>query len=131
MSLYRGHGISGPLLGARTVEPAGVASGTLLWMDFDFSGIALIPGETYSFSHTAPSRYWASDHNQWALPGSGSPLPGKVDYAGGEHFNSFNGFQPHADLRFRVVPVPEPSTVFLMAVGAGLVTVRAFRRKHK
>jgi len=109
MSLFQGAGTSGPLLGTRTVQPPLAGPyGTEVWLDFDFSGTPLVPGNAYSLMIVAASVYWAVQSYTPLL--GGVPFPGREghDYTGGYYFTDA-GSSPNSDMRFRVVPVPEPS----------------------
>src|SRR5205807_4338486 len=69
MSLYAGEGTTGLLLASRTLTPTPpVEVRAMIWLDFDFSEVSLVPGNVYSFSVTAPNIYWLGEENQFAFP---------------------------------------------------------------
>lgn len=126
MSLYAGAGNQGPLLGTATVTPPADGHHTQ-WVDFAFPGVTLNPGSVYTFTCLAESRYWGGAINQYMQ--GGTPLNG-FDYTGGQLFDPI-GFLPLQDMRFRVVPVPEPSVFWIGGAGIGLVWLNRLRRSGK
>jgi|SRR5688572_11995651 len=129
MSLYSGAGNAGPLLRTVTVDPGpGAGPHAVQWVDFSFPGLTLNPGSVYTFTYLASTTYWGGQFNQYAYP-NGTPLHG-TDYVGGQMFLD-EGFRPLQDLRFRVVPVPEPSMYWIAAAGMSLFWFGRFGRRPR
>lgn len=119
ISLYQGSGNGGTLLKAVSMTlPASIpyiGQGQInpLIVDFDFAGVTLTPGSTYTFfANSTSDRYGISyDFQTDRYPGGHLFLPGTQ-----------NG-----DSVFRVVETtPEPSSIGLLA-GAGLLLRRRVR----
>jgi hypothetical protein len=121
LSLFGGRGTGGDLLAKRSIMPTlSLEQHDIVWLDFDLSGVAVAPGETYTFTIQSPSPYWAAHYNQWAYPGGliDEEFAGRIDYPGGE-FLTDRGFRPYQDLTFRVETIPEPGTWLLLLTGLG------------
>jgi hypothetical protein len=131
MSLYQGAGFGGLLVNSVTQTLPAVLPSTLappVFIDFDFSGTALVLGQTYTAAVTTSS------------PKVGVVLLGSDGYANGRMFQtgSFTACGQTGelcDLNFRVTgatvvggQVPEPSTVVLLA--SGLVGLMAWKRRQ-
>lgn len=115
MSLFAGRGTNGTLLFERT---ANTRTADYKWMTFDVSGVAVVPGETYSFIIQEWSAFWGASYNQWSYDDGSTDelLEGLVDYPGGEMFTHI-GFYPYLDMTFKVDSVPEPNTTLLLLAG--------------
>jgi len=124
MSLYEGTGFTGTLLGSTTMDLSGyslpnITEDILNFIDFDFSGIELVVGVTYSVAVT-------TNDASIFISGSGDDV-----YAGGftlesAPFADLPSCSPGCDLNFRVTPsaVPVPAAVWLFGSGLlGLVGV--------
>ncbi len=116
--LFAGEGSGGPSLGLSTFEVPGLPLDD--WYDRDFSSITLVPGQIYTVMISEmPTDNCMIYAEQWAYS-DGSPIPGTVDYTGGHMLSGGWPLPPYMDLTFRVVPVPEPNSLVLMMIGAGL-----------
>jgi len=120
--LYSGVGNGGTLIKTITVD--NIADGYSGWLLFELGSVALNLGDKYSMFVIDDTLRWAIYSNQHSYA-SGDPLVGRIDYIGGDAILGGNVI-PYKDLVFMVVPVPEPMTLSLFALG-GLVLIR--RRK--
>lgn len=102
MELFRGEGFDGPSLGSVDFTVGEGFSGIF---DVDFSFVSLVVGETYTFQLIDPSIRWGVRINYHTYGGDGSPIPGKIDYTGGDAFLLGN-IQDTGDLQFRILSVP-------------------------
>lgn len=107
VDLYAIVGMGGTFLGRAQLD--GIEPGYSGFYDADFTSITLTVGQVYS-------AMLSSSSERAQVRGTYSdPPPGP--YAGGEAF--FNGvLYPNRDLAFQVQPIPEPSTLFLLGLGA-------------
>ena len=123
-SLYEGVGFGGHLLGTSQFT---LQEGFLGYADADFSFVSLSIGGKYTASITAPDYDWgvAANNPFWA---SGDPFPGKIDYTGGEMILS-GVLQPLQDLTFRIISIPEPSSIALFLTGGILAANKLIRRR--
>ncbi len=122
ITLYQGFGYGGTVVHASAVDPI-PADSTHHWVDADFSGVTLTPGQLYTIQLNQPTEPVSGAYAIYAST--------TIDiYTDGE-FLSENGTgftNAHFDMAFRVqAAVPEPATcsLLLMAV-LGMV----WRRRH-
>ncbi len=117
---YDGEGTGGALLATRTVD---LPDDHLDWLDLDFSDLALAVGQSYTVAASSNSGRGSFALNQHTTL-EGAPIPGRIDYVGGNYFLNGSG-QPELDARFRVLlAVPEPATLVMFGVGlAGLAVL--------
>lgn len=120
VSILSGAGLGGSVLAQKSalLTPQtsgggfGIAAGEFI--DFDFTDLQLVVGETYTASVEAQNA-------RWGLRANSGSSGGSVDtYTDGMAY--FGGTQPSVevlDFRFRVTPeaVPEPSILFLFSLG--------------
>lgn len=110
--LYQGEGVSGTLLGTRTVDGVwqGPKEGNVSWVYARFdTWITVVPGQLYTFKVTDlnPGTATAANRIQWSVRTTSY-------YAGGR-----NDANANWDYVFKVAgaPVPEPATFGLLALG--------------
>ncbi|HYE61351.1 MAG TPA: hypothetical protein VD997_05090 [Phycisphaerales bacterium] len=99
IAVYAGAGVTGALLDQRTVTLPAVLPGTLAtpeFIDIDFTGLTLTPGQVYSIAVTTGSS------PKVAL------VYGPNAYAGGVYFDSA-GVDATLDVNFRVLAAPGPT----------------------
>ncbi len=129
IELFEGEGINGPLLGVETMmqssDPLPLPNFGInpRFLEADFSYVTLKVGQVYTalitVSHSNSGvfgEYWVSDLD-------GSILQPDL-YTGGYGFSDFSqspSYLGEFDLVFRVVPIPEPSTIILLGLGAILL----------
>ncbi|MCA9229139.1 MAG: hypothetical protein KDA57_00695 [Planctomycetales bacterium] len=122
ITLYEGLGYGGTVVNNSTIDPI-PADSPNHWVDADFSGTTLTPGQLYTFQLNQPVEPVSG---AYALYASSS-----VDiYPDGEHLSENGTGFTHAyfDLAFRVLGIPEPSTLLLGAlVGLGLFVPRRIK----
>ena len=127
MLLYDGTVDPGSLLHTETqLLTPGI---TDTFVDFNFSLVDLIVGNTYIAIVQALNNRWGVNVNQHA--NNSGPLPGTIDYLGGDAI--YDGLiEPNLDLRFRVTPVsavPVPAAIWLF--GTALVGLVGFNKRRK
>jgi hypothetical protein len=117
-------GNSGVLLGTGVFS--GLSDGFAGFADVDFEAVTLVPGRTYTLTIE-------NDSVRWGVWTSGDLLAGGVFevndvYSGGQAIKQ-GLIVPEVDWSFRVTPIPdEASTYLLLVVGVtGLVAVRRSR----
>jgi hypothetical protein len=121
MTLRLGSGLNGAVLATVVqtlppVLPGSVGSAALI--DFDFSGMTLVIGQTYTATASTTSAKAGFAYNS-----SGDAyVPGRAF----ESSTSLDLFGTAPDLRFRVTPVPEPGVAAMLSVGA-LLSLRRRR----
>lgn len=127
VDLYTGTGTSGTLLASRTSSAPNAVQNSL-WFDFDFAGVTLTPGQTYSaaLSIEGWSPYLGVNTSSTNPYADGQMFGNGIDFAGCD-----TGV---CDLAFRVTgsdvaPVPEPATWAMMI--AGLAAAGAARRRRR
>lgn len=134
VALYAGDaGAVGTAIKTTTVGNIGVTSAG--WVDFDFPGVLLTIGAKYSAMLINDTPRWGLRINQHTYGGGNGPIPGRIDYTGGDWIELGNT-NPLFDATFRVLPaasIPEPATVLLVGLGllmsfANRGTSRAPRR---
>jgi len=90
------------------------------WVDFDFSGNVLTAGEVYSFDIVSTSgRGMIGTHNHSYSDGT----PHSPDYEGGDMYSNGDIYEHH-DLAFRVLQVPAPGAMGVLAGGLALAARR-------
>lgn len=99
MLLYEGVGTTGTLLGSTSQILTEGLRGE--FVDFDFSDVTLVEGQTYTVIVERPNVRWGVEVNQHSFPG-GDLIDGFEDYTGGDAILGGNISYIH-DLRFRVV----------------------------
>lgn len=118
VKLYEGIGTAGSLLDSANLV---IAPGTQGFVDFDFSSVILTVGNVYTSIIERPNARWGIERNQHTYP-TGTPISGRVDYPGGDYIVQ-GSVQAILDARFRVIPIPEPTTGILFTV-CGLTLAR-------
>ena len=99
------------------------------------AGVLLTIGARYSAMLINDTPRWGLRINQHTYGGGNGPIPGRIDYTGGDWIELGNT-NPLFDATFRVLPaasIPEPATVLLVGLGllmsfANRGTSRAPRR---
>jgi hypothetical protein len=122
MTLYSGTGFGGSVLKAVTQtlpDPLPSTGAPPQFIDFDFTGTALVPGNVYTAAVTTSNSfkiavvYDSADH-----------------YAGGIYID-VNGQQTTSELNFRVTPgVPEPTALALISIATLALTPRRQRARR-
>lgn len=110
MHLYAGEGFGGTLIHSVAQLLPDVLPGTSdqpQFIDFDFSGISLAVGQTYTVSVTT------SNSPKVAVVFSGAD-----PYADGYMISAVEGAHTFSDLNFRVTAVPAPGCAALLSLGA-------------
>jgi hypothetical protein len=114
IDLFEGLGFGGTLVDSEMVTvPTGLGS---RWVDLDFTGVSLVAGNDYSFRLTKGAGAGGVNHSSSDL------------YAGGTRLDG-NGDPLSGDLTFRVLGVPEPSSLVMAALGVLAVALIALRRR--
>lgn len=90
------------------------------YADADFSTVNLVVGQPYTVLLFSSKADWLVNHNQWAFDPSGIPIPGQIDYTGGEAILS-GVLRPYEDLTFRIEPIPEPASFLLILAGSAIL----------
>jgi len=118
VELYEGKGFEGSSLGTSTMSlNDGISTGSydydsgeffVNFQNFDFSDVELIVGESYSFKLIDPTPRWGVGINQHSYADDYlSPIPGRVDYEGGDAYASFEdglSVWETSDLTFQILP---------------------------
>lgn len=116
MSLYEGSGFGGILLASVSQTLPGVLPDTLAtpqFIDFDFSGVMLTVGSTYTVAVTTSSS-----------PKVAVVYSGANPYGFGNYISGVDGANAAFDLNFRVLGVPGPATGLSLTIGTVLSTRR-------
>jgi hypothetical protein len=122
--LLAGASTAGTVLASRSQTlPMGFSG----YADADFSPVNLVVGQSYTVVLFSSQPDWLVNHNQWAFDPSGIPIPGQIDYTGGEAILS-GVFRPYEDLTFRIEPIPEPAS-FLFTLAGGVILFYQRRRQ--
>lgn len=124
--LRSGSGLDGDILGTTAaVGPIPHSLPSRTWIDFKFSNpIPLIPGQAYTL------RFNVLPEGSVA---GGIGMRFSNPYPGGQFFGFANlGLPsgPDGDLNFRVLRLPEPSTLLLLAISAISLLCRRKARSH-
>ncbi len=117
--IRNGIGVTGAVIASQTLPaiPQSTAVGT--WIDFVFdSPVTLTPGQNYTLTFTTPTNSGAT-----ALSYAGNH---DNPYAGGNVIYGDGTSAAHEDLAFRVLSIPEPTSIllFLTALAGFISTVR-------
>jgi hypothetical protein len=126
-SLFQGVGTAGPMLLQQNLTLQADV-GFNGFVDADFSSVLLSVGQVYSIVLSASTDDYGINYNQWAYDPSGIPIPGRVDYPGGEMLSS-GVPDPYEDLTFRVTPIPEPAALGLLGLGGAWLMFRKRARR--
>jgi hypothetical protein len=86
--------------------------------DADFRSVSLTVGQVYTVVAYASPDYLVR-WNQFDYTLDNQPIPGRIDYTGGEMIQS-GALIPYGDLTFRIEPIPEPSDMLLLVSSAGV-----------
>jgi hypothetical protein len=142
-TLYNGSGFGGSVLATQTVTPTTLPLQNREpgWLDFDFSGLSLSAGQTYTAALASASTRFALMYGPTINIYTGNALSGDA-YAGG-HFLA-SGYTPDrvcasgiCDANFRMTfasttsAVPEPATWGLMILGFGVAGAALRRGKAR
>jgi hypothetical protein len=112
-SLLAGAGTGGTLLTTASTALPGNFRG---YADMNFSSVNLTVGQTYTVLITEDNENLLVDWNQLAYE-VGGPIPGRIDYTGGELIFQGQLDSLGDDLTFRIEPIPEPGTLAFLLTG--------------
>jgi len=122
--LRQGAGVEGNEIARQSLE---ISTDNWTIVDFSFPAIELVVGESYTAIVEASNEWWGIQRNQHSYGESGNPpIPGKVDYPGGDMILLGDLFTV-GDLKFRIVTVPEPTALLL----ATLLALCSLSRKKR
>lgn len=119
--LRSGAGFSGSILGTQTLTaiPDSTVDGS--WVDFQFPALAnLTPGQTYSLHFT---------RDNGGTTSGGYYHAGTDALAGGTFLAGGGSVISGTDLTFRVLAIPEPTSIALLGGVAALATTRRRTRR--
>lgn len=112
VQLFAGEGVGGPVLDARTVEPA---AGFVGYLGVDYAHVPLAVGQKYSVTLSSTSSHWVSNSSSQS-------------YAGGVAIITAVPRGELNDKAFEVVPIPEPTSLATALPAAGIAAL-LFRRR--
>ena len=136
VALRDGVGFAGPEIGSVAVQ---IPDGFIGFVDFDFSGVDLVVGDVVTAVVSSLSgRGGIAIHQHASL--AGDPIPGELDYLGGDMIRPDGSVDPNFDLTFRVFPlgvfppseVVEPSTLIVFSAGIlGIGLLAGWRSRNQ
>jgi hypothetical protein len=136
VALLDGVGFAGPEIGSVALQ---LPDGFIGFVDFDFSGLDLVVGDVVTAMVSSSSgRGGIAIHQHTSL--AGDPIPGEVDYLGGDMIQPDGSVDPNFDLTFRVFPlgvfppseIVEPSTLVVFSSGIlGIGLMAGWHRRGK
>jgi hypothetical protein len=129
--LYEGNGFGGSVLATVNASPQPVLAFPFAYFDWNFGGLALTPGQAYTAELITTNAHWGTDV---FASDTVDAYAGGTAFTGGLPGITLNdGLRHAADLRFQVngfsAPVPELSTVAMLAAGLAVLTLGMRRRR--
>lgn len=118
--LYAGSGSSGSLLGSSSLV---LPQGYYGYADADFSFVSLTVGQTYTVMISTSATDCLVNGEQ-LFTGIGQPIPGTMDYSGGQAIYGGQDAGIYDDLTFRILAIPEPNMLPLLFLGLFLFSGR-------